>query len=570
MMKRIDNNIYNHKASLQSFLLISIIFFLTCGCEHLPDRSPVKVLIISGKNNHEWQKTTPLLLKIYNDSRLFITDVSLAPDTLTFSDLNRYNVIVSNWNSWPDNELRISEQWEKDLLKYIKKGGAMVSIHAGASSFYTWDEYHKIGIGRWGKETNHGEPLIARVVKADQSHPVTKGFKDFYIVDEIWEKTEIHPDSKALAFVSATGKKDGHPIIEPAVFVSQTGKGRCFFTVLGHDERALLNTGLQTLILRATQWAAHQQVTIAIPADLREGTISKDKNLGWESSDTTISLVNNDEIIWQYNYNNRFGKAYFHPLTIRNSSLTCVSPPDHSWHQGLWFSWKFINEVNYWEYLSDYKTEETGYRAAGITGVSEIKIFKNPDFSADIKMILNYHPAGGEPILHESRTIHVSPPGIDGSYFIDHNNIFTPLTENVVLDRTPITGEPDGQSWGGYSGLSVRFNQDYTSPLIIAPDTSMNYKKNNWVYMGFSTLTGDTAGICILQNPAFTTAQTSWYVINDPGIPFYYYSPAAIFDGKIMLKKGEQLQLKYRIWIIPGKTGKEELDLKYSDYLNEI
>jgi hypothetical protein len=100
-------------------------------------------------------------------------------------------------------------------------------------------------------------------------------------------------------------------------------------------------------------------------------------------------------------------------------------------------------------------------------------------------MVLNYHPADGEPVLRESRTIHISPPDIDGSYFIDHNNIFTPLTENVVLDRTPITGEPNGQSWGGYSGMSVRFNQDYTAPLIIAPDTSRNYKKKQLGIHGF-------------------------------------------------------------------------------------
>ncbi len=55
--------------------------------------------------------------------------------------------------------------------------------------------------------------------------------------------------------------------------------------------------------------------------------------------------------------------------------------------------------------------------------------------------------------------------------------------------------------------------------------------------MGFNTLTGEKAGICILQNPKYTTSTTSWYVINDPAIPFYYFSPAVLFDGKIILKK---------------------------------
>ena len=87
--------------------------------------------------------------------------------------------------------------------------------------------------------------------------------------------------------------------------------------------------------------------------------------------------------------------------------------------------------------------------------------------------------------------------------------------------------------------------------------------------MGFNTLTGEKAGICILQNLKFTTPTTSWYVINIPEIPFFYYSPAVIYNGKIVLKKGDALHLKYRVWVLPGVTGKEEIQAKYDEYLNE-
>ena len=55
---------------------------------------------------------------------------------------------------------------------------------------------------------------------------------------------------------------------------------------------------------------------------------------------------------------------------------------------------------------------------------------------------------------------------------IDYEYIFNPLIDEVILDRTPIEGEPEGKSWGGYAGLSIRFNQDYTSPEIIVPSES--------------------------------------------------------------------------------------------------
>jgi len=101
----------------------------------------------------------------------------------------------------------------------------------------------------------------------------------------------------------------------------------------------------------------------------------------------------------------------------------------------------------------------------------------------------------------------------------------------------------------------------------LAPSQNKDFRKDPWLYMGFNTLTGNKAGICIMQHPDFKTQTTSWYVINDPAIPFYYYSPAVLYDGKIILKKGETLRLKYRVNILPGEPEKDNLQSLYEDYL---
>jgi hypothetical protein len=84
--------------------------------------------------------------------------------------------------------------------------------------------------------------------------------------------------------------------------------------------------------------------------------------------------------------------------------------------------------------------------------------------------------------------------------------------------------------------------------------------------MGFNSLTGEKVGMSIFPDPKSTTASTSWYVISDPKIPFYYYSPAILFDSKILLKMGETLQLKYRTWMLSGEISKEKLQKKYNQY----
>ncbi len=561
---------------MKFLLLLLIVGFITIPLFALKSRiSPppkcelIKILIFSGKNNHDWQKTTPLLTRIFKDSKLFCVAVTEKPDTLSYASLKKFHIVVSNWNTWPDNKIRMSPQWESDFLKYVNEGGGVLSFHAGASSFYDWESYHSTGIGRWGKETHHGPATVGKVYGFDQHHPITKGIGDFYIMDEIWEKSDIYPGAVAIGSLSAKDKNDDHQIDVQAVFVNQTGKGRNFFTTLGHDERALLNSGLQTLLLRAAQWCAGKEVTFRVPSALKVSDSGIKDHLNWMKTDTSLALKNNSEVVWQYNYNNRYGKPYFHPLTIKHSDLTCVSPPDHPWHLGLWFSWKFINGVNYWEYIRNFSSIETGFKSEGITEISSQKIIRNPDFSSDIHLKLNYHPTNGKAVLEEERALYISPPFPDGSYYIDEEHHFSALSDSVLLDRTPISGEPGGQSWGGYAGISVRINQDFTSPFVISPVDSVNLRKGSWLYMGFNTLKGEKAGISILPHPRFTTGSSSWYLISDPKIPFYYFSPAILFNSKIMLKVGETLKLKYRIWMLPGVASREDLQVKYSQYLKE-
>jgi type 1 glutamine amidotransferase len=244
-------NIFIRKTIFYLFLLT--LFF---GCGNKKNIPLINVLILSGRNNHEWQKTTPVIAEIYKNSGLFSVKITEKPDTLTYKELKTYDVVVSNWNSFPDTSYRMPEERESDLLRYVNEGGGFVIIHAGASSFYTWPEYYKIGIGRWGKETSHGKITRGKVSGFDQTNPVTKGFADFYIVDEIWEKTDIYPGAKPIAFISAINESDGKIINEPVIFTCQYGKGLIFFTSLGHDEQSLSNSGLQEILKRGGKWAA--------------------------------------------------------------------------------------------------------------------------------------------------------------------------------------------------------------------------------------------------------------------------------------------------------------------------
>jgi len=553
------------KYLIQFIFIILSIFIETCTSISPKIKQPIRVLILSGKNNHEWQKTTPVLVRIFGDPELFTTRVTEAPETLSFNTLKHFDVVVSNWNSWPDNDMRLDSRWEHDFLQFVNEGGGALFIHAGASSFYGWEEYHHMGIGRWGKETSHGAPTRAMISGFDQDHPITRGMQDFYITDEIWEKCDIDPDAVVLASVSAMDETDGHPVAGPAVFVSQTGKGRSFYTILGHDERAMLNTGFGILVKRAVQWCAHREITVDLPPELTKAS-NLQGTLTWVETDTSVALCRDGGVIWQYNFKDRFGKPYFHPLCVNRAVLTCLSPPDHPWHLGLWFSWKFINGINYWEYMEDFRSPETGYRSEGITEVRNIRIAKNRDFSADIKLDLSYYPVNGQEVMEEQRSIHVSPVFNDNSYYIDEMYTFHARTDSVLLDRTPIPGEPGGQSWGGYAGLSLRFSQDLVLSEIISPEDTGICQQCDWMYMGYQSLTDQRAGVVIMQNQGYIPGSFAWYVIRDENTPFWYYSPAALYNHNVTLRMGQPLKLSYRTWLLPGAASRADLQRRFDQF----
>src|SRR5262245_59794513 len=81
----------------------------------------------------------------------------------------------------------------------------------------------------------------------------------------------------------------------------------------------------------------------------------------WERTSNSLGCKEGDEVLWQFNFATNEAKPYFHPLRLAGSNepLTSSKPSDHRWHYGLWFAWKYINGVNYWEEDKNGRSEGT-------------------------------------------------------------------------------------------------------------------------------------------------------------------------------------------------------------------
>lgn len=289
----------------------------------------------------------------------------------------------------------------------------------------------------------------------------------------------------------------------------------------------------------------------------------------WRQTDSSLTLLNQGRVFWQLNFDKKVGKPYFHPLCLLDGTeLTWHRPPDHPWHYGLWFSWKYINGLNYWE-----EDRKTGL-AEGRTEIRRVEAKANDDYSANVTIELSYHPPDAPVVLTEERRINVSAPDTQGAYRIDWSSRFTAGDANVLLDRTPIVGEKGGQSWGGYAGLSVRLAKSITDWQVIdsegRKDLSIHGQKAHW--MDFSGRTaGDRAGgVAIFDHPDNLRHPSPGFVIMDPKVPFGYFSPALLFNQPYTLSACKSLMLRYRVLIHPGRTDRNLLEGEWRSFSQTI
>lgn len=277
----------------------------------------------------------------------------------------------------------------------------------------------------------------------------------------------------------------------------------------------------------------------------------------WKEAPGQVALEGHGQVVWAFRFGEEETKPCFHPVALPGGPpLTWHRPADHRWHCALWFSWKYLNKVNYWE-----EDAKTGL-PAGRTEWTAPQVELRPDFSARLQMELTYRPARGEAVLREKRVIEVARPGADGTQQQDWLCTFTALAPEVALDRTPPPPGPDGKGPGGYAGLSVRLVRELEEVQVCTATGAVSMATGRYrgkaTAVDYSGKVGDKEyGIAFLDHPQNLNAPSPWYVINDG--PMRFVNAAVVCFGSHTLKGGESFTLRYRVIIHPGRWTAERL-----------
>ena len=264
-----------------------------------------------------------------------------------------------------------------------------------------------------------------------------------------------------------------------------------------------------------------------------------------QQSDHSISMRLDGRVVWTFHHDPAEGKPYFHPMATTDGRVfTDLRPEDHPWHRGVWFSWKFVNGINYWE-----ENRKSG-ESKGKTRLLSIERHVTPDQQVQVHLKLVYAPGvDGKSVLREDRKLTIHPPDASGDYRIDWRSEFRSQEKEVVLDRTPIPGEPKGKGYGGYAGYSIRMNKAAIGGIFENSEEQTGeearFQPARW--MSYSLPTG--GGLLFMDHPGNLRHPPRWYVA--PGMP--YFSPALIYDAPYTIRAGQTLELRYRIIIAREK-----------------
>jgi uncharacterized protein len=249
---------------LLGFAVIVCLGCVEAGIAHLkrpeatrPPKHRVLYLTHSAGYKHE---VLPISAQIFKEmaDRSGKFDLTATEDCSLVSrdGLKNYDAIVF----YTTGELPMSEEQRAALLDFIRSGKGFVGIHSATDTFYKWPEYGQL-IG--GYFDGHPWHQIVTIKVEDARHPASRHLgASFKIEDEIYQFKDFSRERvRVLMSLDASSVDLTKPGVRRAdkdfaiAWCSSYGRGRVFYTALGHRVEVWRDERFQRHLLEGLLWA---------------------------------------------------------------------------------------------------------------------------------------------------------------------------------------------------------------------------------------------------------------------------------------------------------------------------
>lgn len=149
----------------------------------------------------------------------------------------------------------ISAEERATLEAFTGRGGGLVVLHDGmCGNEADWFKTIVGGAKQHGV-TNWSRGKL-RLKFASSKHPITQGFADFELEDELFYRLHLMPNLTVLATTDHLGEN------VPQLWCYEKGAYRAFVSLQGHHYRTFSLAPYRDLVLRGIAWAGKREVDL--------------------------------------------------------------------------------------------------------------------------------------------------------------------------------------------------------------------------------------------------------------------------------------------------------------------
>jgi len=143
------------------------------------------------------------------------------------------------------------------FLKWIAAGHAFIGVHAASDTFHGFPPYLEM-LG--GEFRTHGPQAWVVCNVEDRNHPATRGMGASRLVfDEIYQFNRFDRGKVHMLLSLDRHPNEGTPGYFPIAWCKDYGKGRVFYTALGHRPDVWQSSVFQQHLLGGIRWALGEE-----------------------------------------------------------------------------------------------------------------------------------------------------------------------------------------------------------------------------------------------------------------------------------------------------------------------
>ena len=178
-------------------------------------------------------------------------------------------------------EIEIDEQQKADLLSFVKEDGkGFVAAHTATTAFLSWPEFGDLIGGRY--DNHPWNTVAAPIINEDPAFPATKHLPQlFTLTDEFYQTKDFSRENSRVLLRLDTSELPPHPEFRntdgdfPLAWARMYGKGRVFYSSLGHDAKTWDNPDVYHMYFEAIRWALGLTDADVTPRALNPSSLTK-------------------------------------------------------------------------------------------------------------------------------------------------------------------------------------------------------------------------------------------------------------------------------------------------------